>query len=238
MRLDVSSSIFGILSLSRTPRRVTHPDRVFRGHGSTNTKEHEMGMTDVRGLKTPTPDIPSRSSRKHHWWRWVVAFGIAVIILVVVAIGAFIKQPGPSPLVLPKAAANTPVGPLNGAWDVTAGSSAGFRVQESAVGLSNDTVGRTNVVTGTIAVSDMRITAATFRIDLVTIKVGGKAQPQFATSLGTQRDPSATFTLAHPMALSSAFSSGVTIHGTATGQLAMHGTSRLVTITITGRRDG
>lgn len=40
------------------------------------------------------------------------------------------------------------------------------------------------------------------------------------------------------MTLSSAFASGATIITTVTGHLAMHGTSRVVTFTISGRRDG
>ena len=91
---------------------------------------------------------------------------------------------------------------------------------------------------GRIAISGNQVTAATFRIDLTTIKVGGKTQSQFATSLGTQQYPTATFTLTRPVTLSSAFTSGATIGATATGGLAMHGTSRLVSFPISGRRDG
>jgi hypothetical protein len=62
---------------------------------------------------------------------------------------------------------------------------AGFRVQESALGFSNDVVGRTDRVTGAITVSGGLVTAATFRIDLAAITVNGKSQPQFARSLGS-----------------------------------------------------
>lgn len=142
------------------------------------------------------------------------------------------------PLGLPTARISAPVGPIDGTWDVAAGSVAGFRVQESTLGMSNGVVGRANTVTGAIVISGDRVTAATFRIDLVAIKVGGKTQPQFAKSLGTQDHPGATFTLAQPVTLSPAFTSGATITATATGQLSMHGASHLVTVTISGRRDG
>lgn len=197
-----------------------------------------MGIADVTGRQTPTRDISSRSPRKHHWWRWVVASVLVIIVLFVVAVGSFIKQPAPAPLMLPTAAASAPVGPIEGTWDVAAGSVAGFRVQQSAVGVSNDFVGRTNAVTGTIAVSGMNVTAATFRVDLTTVKVGGKPSPQWATSLDTQRHPSATFTLAQPMTLSSGVASGATTKGTANGQLTMHGTSRPVTLTMSYRGTG
>jgi len=193
-----------------------------------------MGITEQQ---RPTRSVASRSSQKHHWWRWILASLVVIILLVVVAIGSFIKTP-PSPLVLPPATASTPVGHLDGTWDIAAGSVAGFRVQQSAVGVSNDSVGRTNAITGTIVATDRQVTSATFRIELTMIKVGGKAAPQFQASLDTQGNPSATFALTQPMALSSAFTSGAILEGTATGRLSMHGTSHLVTFAISGRRDG
>jgi len=194
-----------------------------------------MGITEQQ---RPTRNVAGRSSRKHHWWRWILVSLVVIILLVVVAIGSFIKTPAPSPLVLPPATASTPVGHLGGTWDIAAGSVAGFRVQQSAVGVSNDSVGRTNAITGTIVATDMQVTSATFRIELTTIKVGGKAAPQFEASLDTQGNPSATFAMTQPMALSSAFTSGAILEGTATGRLSMHGTSHLVTFNISGRRDG
>jgi polyisoprenoid-binding protein YceI len=196
-------------------------------------------MTDQTGRQTPARKVRSRSSRKHHWGRWVLASVAVLVVLVIVAVGAFIKlQPTPSPLVLPTAAASAPAGPLDGTWDVAASSVAGFRVPETFLGMSNDTVGRTNAVTGTIALSGTQVTSATFRINLVTIKVNGKPQPQLAKSLGTQDHPSATLTLTQPVTLGPAFTSGATITAKATGQLTMHGVSHPVTLTISGRRNG
>jgi hypothetical protein len=74
-----------------------------------------------------------------------------LVVLIVLAVAAFIKlQPTAPPLTLPTAAARPPAGSLDGRWDVAAGSVEGFRVQETILGLSNDSVGRTNAVTGTI----------------------------------------------------------------------------------------
>ena len=83
-----------------------------------------------------------------------------------------------------------------------------------------------------------RVIGATFRVSLTTIKVSGKTQPQFARSLGTGDHPTATITLAEPVTLGPAFSSGPAITVKVTGYLAMNGISRLVTFTISGRRDG
>ncbi len=48
----------------------------------------------------------------------------------------------------------------------------------------------------------------------------------------------ATFTLAQPVTLSPDFASGAIVTARSTGHLALRGVSRLVTFSITGRRDG
>jgi len=182
---------------------------------------------------------PVRPARRRHWWRWIVASVVALILLVVLAVGLFIKlQPVPAPLALPPVAARPPAAPVSGTWNATAGSVAGFRVQESALGFSNDVVGRTDRVTGAITVYGGRVTAATFRIDLAAVTVNGKTQAQFTTSLDTASHPVATFTLARAVTLGPAFASGAPVTMTGIGDLTLRGVSHLVTFTITGRRDG
>lgn len=177
--------------------------------------------------------------KKRHWWRWILAGAIVLIAVVVVAVGLFIKfQPTPSPLALLPATGQEPVGPLDGMWNVAGGSVTGFRVQESFLGFTNDVVGRTNAVTGTVTTSDDQVTGATFRVNLTSLQVGGKSQPQFATSLDTRDHPNATITLTQPVALNHYFTSGSTITTTASGQFTMRGTSHPVTVSISARRNG
>jgi len=196
-------------------------------------------MTHRTGQKTLPPRASGHASRKRHWGRWVAASVVGLVVLLVLAVGLFIKlQPAPAPLVLPSGVASAPAGPLDGTWDVAAGSLAGFRVQETALDFSNDMVGRTSAVTGALVMSGGRLTSAAVRVDLTAVKVGGKTQPQFAKSLGTARYPAATFTLTRPVTLSPAFASGATVRVTATGLLELNGASRQVTFTVSGRRDG
>ena len=163
---------------------------------------------------------------------------MALLALVVLGSWAFIKfQPTLSPLALPASPA-APVGPLDGTWAVSAGSVAGFRVPETAFGMSNDVVGRTNAVSGAVVISGDRVASATFRIDLTALKVNGKTQPQFAKSLDTQRFPDATFTMVKPAKLGSSFASGATVTVTAAGRLTMNGVTHVVTATVSARRDG
>jgi polyisoprenoid-binding protein YceI len=196
-------------------------------------------MAHRTGEKTLPSRTPGHPSRKRHWGRWLAAGVVGLVVLLVLAIGLFIKlQPSPASLALPRGAAGAPAGRLDGSWDVAAGSLAGFRVRETALGFSNEVVGRTSAVTGVVVVSGGRLTSAAVRVDLTAVKVGGKTQPQFAKSLGTARDPVATFTLIRPVTLSPAFAAGATIRVTATGLLELNGVSRQVTFTVSGRRDG
>jgi polyisoprenoid-binding protein YceI len=196
-------------------------------------------MTDQTAFTARPRSEPGRPRRKRHWRRWVLASVAALVVLIVAAVGLFIKlQPSPPPLALPHSAASAPAGLADGSWNVEAGSVAGFRVPESALGFSNDVVGRTRAVTGTIVLSGDHIIRATLRVDLTAVTVSGKPQPQFATSLDTRADPVAMFTLTRAAKLGPAFISGATMRVTAVGQLSMRGVARPVTVTLSARRSG
>ena len=195
-------------------------------------------MVSQKARRRQGTQAPGRR-RRHHWGRWVLGGVAGLVVLVVPAAGLAIKlQPSPPPLALPAAGIRAPAGPLAGTWTVAAGSVAGFRVRESAAGLGNDTVGRTRAVSGTLVVAGSRVTRATLRIGLAALRVNGKVQPQFVTSLGVRAFPGATFTLTRPVALPAGFSSGRTVHSAAAGRLTLHGVTRPVTVTFSARRDG
>lgn len=192
-------------------------------------------------LQTAISSEPSARSSKHRWLRRIL-MGVAVLLVLIVAIvGLFIKlQPTPSPLALPAAGALAPVGHLDGAWVIDTGSVAGFRLQETVLGFSNDIIGRTKSVSGTFGVSENQVTSAAIKIDLATVKVGGKEEPQLSTSLNTRQYPDATFILTQPVKLNAPFRSGKAeaTTATATGRLSMNGSSHAVTFTISSRRNG
>jgi polyisoprenoid-binding protein YceI len=196
-------------------------------------------MTATSGRNRPPSPLQAGPARRRRWLRWALAAVAALVALLVLAVAAWIKlQPAPARLTLPVAAVLAPAGPVDGTWQVAAGSTAGFRVQESALGFRNDAVGRTQAVTGTIILSAGQVTSARLRVDLTAIRVNGKVQPQFAASLGVRRYPAATFTLTRPVPLSPSFTTGSIFTATAAGRLAMHGTARPVTVTLRARRDG
>jgi polyisoprenoid-binding protein YceI len=180
-----------------------------------------------------------RSPGKRHWWRWSAAGLAGLVVLIVLAVGLVIKlSPAPPPLALPTARASVPAGPLDGTWDVAAGSVAGFRLAESAIGFSNDVVGRTSDVTGTLVIAGDEVTRAALRVDLAGLRVNGKTAAQLAASLGIHAHPAATFTLDGPVPLSPALATGRTATVRAAGQLSLNGVSHLAAVTLAARRDG
>jgi polyisoprenoid-binding protein YceI len=193
----------------------------------------------IKQRVTSTPDSSSRPLRRRRWWWWTAGALLALLLVIVLGVAAFIKlQPTAAPLTLPAGKASPPAGVLPGTWRVTAGSMAGFRVQERALGLSNYTVGRTGAVTGIAVIAGDSMTSATVRVNLTEIRVGGKTSSQFASSLDTSSHPVAVITLTHAVPLTSGFVSGLTVRVRAAAELTLNGASRPVTVMFTARRDG
>ena len=186
----------------------------------------------------------SMPTRKHHWLRWVLVVLAAVVALVVGGTILFVDAlagPALAPLALPSlstAAAGGSQSTIDGTWTAGQGSAAGYRVRISILGQGGDLVGRTSAVTGTVVIAGTQASSASFSVDLTTLESGGKPQPQLAQILGTAAYPNATFTLTTPIALGSTPAVGGIFTVSATGMLAMDGTSRSVTVPITARWDG
>jgi polyisoprenoid-binding protein YceI len=187
----------------------------------------------------PAPSAAARPRRKRRWLRWTIAGIAAFAVLIVVLVAVAIKlQPTPAPLTLP-ARATTPVGRVDDTYRIASGSVAGFRIQQTVIGLTSEVVGRTKDITGTVTLTGGQVTTAGLRIGLLALTAGNeKPAPQFASSLDTGRYPDAAIVLARPVTLDPAFSSGSTITVNAAGTLTLHGVMRPVTVALSLRRDG
>jgi deazaflavin-dependent oxidoreductase (nitroreductase family) len=195
----------------------------------------EPGIASSRPTLTRRGGDTGRSRRR----RWALATGALVVVAMIAAVMIGATRPGPPPLALPSSAADAPVGPLDGHWTVSEGSIAGFRIDQVVLGLRADVVGRTGEVTGGVDVADGRLVGATMTVDLTTLEVNGKVPEQVATSLGTAADPTATASLAHPVALPERLAAGTSpVAWTVDGTLEMHGVARDVTIALEARRNG
>jgi polyisoprenoid-binding protein YceI len=185
------------------------------------------------------PQTPSPTRRRRHWLRWTLV-GVAGLIVVIVAgaVLAVALQKSPAPLALPSAV-GAPVGSVDGTWQVTDGSVAGFRIQQKVLGMTSDVVARTEHVRGTVVIAGGQITSANLTINLMDLKSGDKpVAPQFAISLDTAQHPEAIAELTRPVALGDGFTSGTVTDITASGQLTLRGVSHAVTVPVSLRRDG
>jgi polyisoprenoid-binding protein YceI len=179
--------------------------------------------------------------RPRHWKRWLL-IGVAVLILL--AVGGpfvyfhFIEGPAPAPLHLSTVKPSGPGVNVDGTWTVSANSTAGYRVQEILFGQSNTAVGRTSAVTGHLAIAGTEVSGVTVTVDLTQVRSdSGQRDNQFqGRIMDTADHPTATFALTSPIALPSIPPVGtpITVHGT--GTLALRGTTRPVTVTLSAQR--
>ena len=192
-------------------------------------------------------------SMRRHWGRWLIG---AVVVVAIVVVGGpfvffhFIEGPAPAPLSLSSeastsvprgsAASSATTAAVDGVWDVTSGSQAGYRVQEILFGQSHTAVGRTSSVTGSLTISATTVTAGRFSVDLTKVTSDESLRDeQFqGRIMDTAMYPTATFVLTRSIDLGSVPAEGVEITEQATGTLSMHGVTRTVTFQITARRSG
>ncbi len=196
-------------------------------------------MTTSAHRTTHTPNGDGRSPRRRHWWRWILGGTAVLLVLIVAGAAAAVKlQPSPAPLTLPIGTPAAPSGPLAGTWRVEPGSAAAFRLRETVLGLGTMVGGSTGSVTGTVVIAGEQVNTASFGINLTTIRVSGKRQPQVAISLATGRYPEAALALTRPVPLPAGFATGRTVTFTCPAEFSLRGVARPVTVTLTARRDG
>jgi hypothetical protein len=149
--------------------------------------------------------------------------------------------PVPAPLTLPPATGE-PAGTLAGTWEVTTGSAAGFRIEQTVLFATGDVVQRTHAVTGRLTTTATTVTAADVTVDLTTLTddgtTDGTKTPQVGISLDTGKHPDATVTITEPVTVDPAIDSGTTVTVSTRADLTLRGQTHPVTITLNARRDG
>ncbi len=125
-------------------------------------------------------------------------------------------------------------------YTLTSASEAGYRVVEVLFGQNTEGVGRTNSVTGTITLDGTNVTAATFTVDMTTLKSDqtNRDNKFKGEIMNTSKFPTATFTITKPIALGSIPDDGTEIKATATGDLTLHGVTKSVTLDVTAKKTG
>jgi polyisoprenoid-binding protein YceI len=181
--------------------------------------------------------------------RWLVA---AVVLALALAVGGpyiyinLIQGDAPDRLDVATrqaAAATTgasPSGWLDGTWTAGSGSQAGYRVKEVLLGQNTEAVGRTTAVTGQLAASGTQVRSGSFTVDLTKVTSDEQRRDgQFqGRIMDTASYPTATFKLLEPITLRSVPADGATVTATASGELALHGTTKPVTVQVSAQRTG
>ena len=189
--------------------------------------------------------------------RIVVGVAVAVLALVVasiLALGVLGGSDGPEELSFADAPTTTaapagsgppeaPAGPdsLDGAWVVTGGSQAGYRVLEDRIGgLQNiEAVGRTGAVTGGFTVSGTTVADIRAEVQVATITSDSTFRDgRFAGSImDAATFPTATFTAA-AATLPSLPADGETVTVPVTGELTLKGVTRPGRVVLRVQRSG
>jgi polyisoprenoid-binding protein YceI len=138
------------------------------------------------------------------------------------------------------AAASASGSGIDGAWAATSASQLGYRVKEVLFGQSTEAVGRTNDVQGQLTISGTTVNAASFTVQVDTIKSDqSQRDSQFnGRIMNTSQFPTATFKLTQPIDFGSVPADKVEIKANATGELTLHGVTKSVTFPVTARRNG
>jgi polyisoprenoid-binding protein YceI len=179
------------------------------------------------------------------WKSWLA---VGMVATVAVAVGApfvyseFISADTPRPLTLATPAPGRTSASTDpaGTWTVTTGSVVGYRVNEVLFGRHNEAVGRTNNVTGKIVVNGSTVRSGSFAADMTTVRSDQQRRDnQFhGRIMDTGAFPTATFTFTTAVELGSVPKSGEKRTFTVAGDLTLRGTTRSVTVELTGERSG
>ena len=130
---------------------------------------------------------------------------------------------------------------VDGAWDLTGDSVAGYRVFKDFVGAREfEAVGRTSTVFGDLTIEDGSLTGAEFRVDVASIESDDpRRDAQFrGPILTTEVFPFADFTITSPIELGDAALTGEEVTVNATGELTLRDVTNEVTFQLTARLAG
>jgi polyisoprenoid-binding protein YceI len=120
---------------------------------------------------------------------------------------------------------------VDGNWTIAAESEVGYRVDESINGFATTANGRTNAVTGSLALAGTTASTGDFTVDMTTFKSDeSRRDGQFnGRIMAVDQFPTATFVLTAPIDFGKIPGDGETITASATGDLTLHGTTKSVT---------
>jgi polyisoprenoid-binding protein YceI len=180
---------------------------------------------------------------KRHWKAWLIG-GIAFLLVAFVGGPWFyihvLSDPPAQELALNNTAqqGEGSAVPVDGTWQVSAGSQAGYRVKEILFGQDTTAVGRTDKVTGTIAVAGTKLTSGTVTVDMASVATDKSGRDeQFRDNLmSVSQFPTSTFTLTAPVDFGTVPPAGQKATVKAAGQLTLRGRTKPVEVDLSAVR--
>ncbi|MBV9411544.1 MAG: YceI family protein [Acidimicrobiia bacterium] len=186
----------------------------------------------------------AQTRRRWSGRRWATTIVIVVIVLAIAVPYIYIhfiegSAPKKFSLTSVGSSGGAPVA-LDGAWHVTKGSQAGYRVDETLLGQHNTAVGRTDNVSGTMDVGGSTVKSATFVVDMATVKSDQRLRDRTYAGriMDTSSFPTSTFTLTKSIDFGKPPASGTAISTDATGKLTLKGVTRAVTAHLKAEHNG
>lgn len=139
-----------------------------------------------------------------------------------------------------RAIATAPVaaagGPVDGAWRVGASSISGYRIGETVGVTSQDAVGRTEKVTGTMSLANATLSSGSWTVDMTTVTSDDSRRDQnYRRVMAVDQYPTSTF-VANAANFGSVPADGVDVTVPITGKLTLRGKTRDVTFSVQARR--
>ncbi|MCD0449030.1 YceI family protein [Actinocorallia sp. API 0066] len=181
-------------------------------------------------------------------WTWWIVGVVGVLFLGFVVAPfvytRFIEGDAPERLTVgtasPSAQAAGEAVPADGAWKVSAGSQAGYRVKEVLFGQDVEAVGRTGEVSGDLTIAGSSVTEGSFTVQMAGVTTDqDRRDNQFRTRImDVASHPTSTFRLTSPIELGSVPVVGAQSEAKATGQLTLKGQTRDVTFPVQASRTG
>ncbi len=172
---------------------------------------------------------------------WVIAGSVVGVVAIGVVAGPLVyaalqEDAAPARTVqVQESVAAPPSGPAttlstDGSWTVSAGSSAGYRVDEVLNGADVTVAGTTDQVSGTVVVLGGDLTTAEVTVDVASITTDSSPRDSYFRDSVMEVDafPTATFAVDRAVDLPELTGTPVTVP--VAGSLTLHGVTRPVTV--------
>ncbi|MFC5336954.1 YceI family protein [Leucobacter denitrificans] len=131
---------------------------------------------------------------------------------------------------------------IAGAWSISEGSVAGYRVNEVLRGTDVTVTGRTSEVTGSLEISDDGLTLETaeFTVDVASIATDQSQRDSYFrdSAIRVSENPEAGFVLTSPVTVDALPEAGEIVELEITGDLSIAGETNAVTTVVQVRSDG